>query len=225
MNPIRRTSLQSDIIESIRSYIAENQLKENDRLPSQEEMTRILNVSRTSLREALKTLEAFQIIKVINGKGIFVGSMTGSVMESRIATEREREMLLDAIEMRRYLDKEMIRLVVKNATGEDFDFVEEKLDLLLHKYELGLDESKEDYEFHTALYKITHNQVMEQVHIYMNKVFKHFWEYPLNMKHPFNATIPLHKELFLALKNRSRAEAEKVSEKSMDMMVKEIKEA
>jgi DNA-binding FadR family transcriptional regulator len=188
-------------------------------------MTRIMSVSRTALREALKTLEAHRIIKVRNGKGIYVGDMPGQAMDARIATERERELLLDAIEMRRHLDKEMIRLVVKNATDADFRQVEEKLDRLMAKYETGGDESHEDYEFHMALYGITNSQAMEQVHIHMFKVLKRLWEYPLGMRHPFCDTIPLHRELFVALRSRRRAEAERISEKAMDMMVKEVRQA
>jgi DNA-binding FadR family transcriptional regulator len=134
-------------------------------------------------------------------------------------------MLLDAIEMRRHLDKEMIRMVIKNATERDFTAVEEKLNSLLSKHESGQDESVEDFEYHIALYKITHSQAMEQVYLYMSKVFKHIWEYPLNMQHPFSDTIPLHRDLFLALRSRSRADAERVDNKIMDIMVKEIRQA
>ena len=71
--PIKRVSLQSEIIKYIQSYIEENDLKEGDRLPSQGQFIEMMQVSRTALREAVKTLEAEGIVEVKNGKGIFVG--------------------------------------------------------------------------------------------------------------------------------------------------------
>ena len=67
--PIKRVSLQSEIIKYIQSYIEEHDLKEGDRLPSQGQFIEMMQVSRTALREAVKTLEAEGIVEVKNGKG------------------------------------------------------------------------------------------------------------------------------------------------------------
>ena len=50
--PIKRVSLQSEIIRYIQSYIEEHDLKEGDRLPSQGQFIEMMQVSRTALREA-----------------------------------------------------------------------------------------------------------------------------------------------------------------------------
>ena len=64
---IKRTPLQSEIIRYIQEYIEENRLEAGERLPSQGQLIQMMGVSRTSLREAMKTLEAREIIKVKNG--------------------------------------------------------------------------------------------------------------------------------------------------------------
>ena len=58
VNKIKRTSLQSEIIRFILDYIREHDLNPGDKLPSQENLLAMMGVSRTSLREAMKTLEA-----------------------------------------------------------------------------------------------------------------------------------------------------------------------
>ena len=60
---IQRTSLQSEIIRYIQNYIQENGLKPGDRLPSQEKLIEMMGVSRTSLREAMKTLDDYRRFK------------------------------------------------------------------------------------------------------------------------------------------------------------------
>ena len=61
---IQRVSLQSEITKYIQDYIKEEGLIRGDKLPSQGEMVEIMGVSRTSLREAIKTLEAQGLLEV-----------------------------------------------------------------------------------------------------------------------------------------------------------------
>ena len=92
---IQRTSLQSEIIRYIQNYIQENGLKPGDRLPSQEKLIEMMGVSRTSLREAMKTLEARNVLEAKNGKGIYVGSQEVNDLLRLIDFAKEKELLLD----------------------------------------------------------------------------------------------------------------------------------
>ena len=67
---IKRTPLQSEIIRYIQEFIEGNGLKAGNRLPSQEKLIQMMGVSRTSLREAMKTLEARGVITARTGTGI-----------------------------------------------------------------------------------------------------------------------------------------------------------
>ncbi|WP_339860279.1 FadR/GntR family transcriptional regulator [Thalassospira alkalitolerans] len=57
---------------SIRDLIKNNGLAAGDSLPAQRELATDLGISRASLREALVTLEAMGVIRVLAGKGAFV---------------------------------------------------------------------------------------------------------------------------------------------------------
>ena len=92
---IQRVSLQSEITKYIQDYIKEEGLIRGDKLPSQGEMVEIMGVSRTSLREAIKTLEAQGLLEVRNGKGVFVGSNYGNdFIQLSIGFHKEKERLL-----------------------------------------------------------------------------------------------------------------------------------
>ena len=101
---IQRTSLQSEIIRYIQNYIQENGLKPGDRLPSQEKLIEMMGVSRTSLREAMKTLEARNVLEAKNGKGIYVGSQEVNDLLRLIDFAKEKELLLDTLEVRKILE-------------------------------------------------------------------------------------------------------------------------
>ena len=114
---IQRTSLQSEIIRYIQNYIQENGLKPGDRLPSQEKLIEMMGVSRTSLREAMKTLEARNVLEAKNGKGIYVGSQEVNDLLRLIDFAKEKELLLDTLEVRKILEREILRMVIHSATA------------------------------------------------------------------------------------------------------------
>ena len=76
-----KPTLQSEIIRFIQNYIAQQGLKQGDKLPSQEQLIKMMGVSRTSLREAVKTLEAKGILQVLNGKGIYIAGNQNDALQ------------------------------------------------------------------------------------------------------------------------------------------------
>jgi len=69
---VGRTSLPDQIIRQIQQMIERGHLKPNDKLPSERELTQMLGVSRLPLREALKSLQAINVLEVRPGEGYFV---------------------------------------------------------------------------------------------------------------------------------------------------------
>src|ERR1700722_16445926 len=58
----------------VQHYIEGNGLKPGDRLPGERELCELLGVSRASVREALRSLEARGVVVVRHGKGVFVAA-------------------------------------------------------------------------------------------------------------------------------------------------------
>lgn len=67
-----KKSLVSVAKEGILDYINSNKLKPGDKLASENELSKILGISRTTLREALAELSREKIIYKKHGKGTFV---------------------------------------------------------------------------------------------------------------------------------------------------------
>ncbi len=60
------------VAEQIERFVAGNGLAPGDRLPGERELCELLGVSRASVREALRSLEARGLVRVRHGKGVFV---------------------------------------------------------------------------------------------------------------------------------------------------------
>ena len=56
-SPIKKMYLQSEITKYIQDYIKDEGLKSGEKLPSQGELVEMMGVSRTSLREAIRSME------------------------------------------------------------------------------------------------------------------------------------------------------------------------
>lgn len=223
-NKIKRTSLQSEIIRYIQNYIQDNDMKPGHRLPSQEVLMDMMGVSRTSLREAVKTLEARNAVVVKNGKGIYVGNQEVNSLLNLIDFAREKELLLEALEVRKILEREMLRMVIHSSTEEEIDELGDITEILMAKFRKGIQQTAEDKKFHYTIYRLSHNQVMYQLILSVSDIMDKFWEFPLNMEDPFRESLPLHEDLYHAIRQRDVKKAQTINEKLLDAVYRDIKE-
>lgn len=221
-NKIKRTSLQSEIIRYIQDYIEESNLKTGDRLPSQEQLIEMMGVSRTSLREAIKTLEARDVVKVRNGKGIYVSAQQESTLLSLINFTKEKERILDTLEVRKILEREILRMVIHKATDEELKELGEITSILMDKFHKGEQQTAEDKKFHYTIYRLSHNQVMYQLILSISNIMDQFWEFPLNMEDPFLESIPLHEALYMAICEKNVKKAQAINERLLDAIYRDI---
>ncbi len=221
---IKRTSLQTEIIRYIQDYIEENHLTAGDRLPSQEQLIRMMGVSRTSLREAMKILEARGILKAQNGKGVYISKEKDSAMLTLLDFAREKERLLDTLEVRKILEKEILRMVIHRATPQELKELGEITAVLMEKFRKGQQQTAEDKQFHYTIYRLAHNQVMSQLILSISNVMDQFWEFPLAMEAPFRESLPLHEELYQAICEKNVKKAQAINEKLLDAVYRDIRD-
>ena len=222
MKNIKRTSLQTEVIEYIKNYIEENRLQSGDKLPSQQKLQEMIGVSRPTLREAMKVLETRGVLKAVNGKGIFVTSTGDQNMISLLNFTKEKQNVLDVLEVRRILEKEIIRLVIHRATEEELDDLGETTRLLMQLFHEGKQQNHVDHKFHNTIYRLAHNDALYQLITSLETTMVSFWEYPLDLEDPFLKSIPLHEKLYFAIREKNVKKAQSINEKLLDEIEYEI---
>jgi len=221
MEKIQKRYLQAEIIENLLVYIESEGLQPGDKLPSQDKLTEMLGVSRTSLREATKTLEARNVIRIVNGKGAFVSEQKQTF---DFAVLKEKELVLELLDVRMGLEQEIIQLVVEKATDEEFSRMGEKLEIMLKRYEAGEIHIPEDRDFHHLIYKACHNKLLIDVISYISKNFDLIWDNPLGMAEYLSKTTPMHKELYDHLVNRDARRAKQINNRMITEIKRYVKE-
>jgi len=105
------------VTEQVLQKIVELTLEENERLPSERALADSCRVSRTSIRNTLKDLQARRILKVKRGSGYFLASQFA--LEQAIAGEDDRwdvQRVCDTMEARRHLEPYVIAISADKIT-------------------------------------------------------------------------------------------------------------
>ncbi|WP_179283995.1 FadR/GntR family transcriptional regulator [Bordetella genomosp. 10] len=84
-----RTPVTQHALERMQNLIAEGAWAEGTRIPSQRELADSLGVSRSSLREAISSLEGMGLVRVEPGRGVFVSAIDDDVGATRNARVHE----------------------------------------------------------------------------------------------------------------------------------------
>jgi GntR family transcriptional repressor for pyruvate dehydrogenase complex len=159
----RENSLVSRVARQIEHLIVEGHLKPGEHLPPQSELARQFDVSRTVVREAVRTLVTKSLLQVRTGSGTIVLSPTAeSVTQSMSLFLRAGRPALDYTkvhEIRRILEVEIAGLAAERRTPEDLEAMEA---ILSEAAEIQDDRDRFtqcDMSFHTALAQSTHNEL------------------------------------------------------------------
>jgi GntR family transcriptional regulator, transcriptional repressor for pyruvate dehydrogenase complex len=209
------------IVDQIRALIRQGRLNPGDRLPPERDLCERFGVSRVTVREALRVLEAGGLIEVRVGArgGAFVTSPTNARLGEGLADLLQLSPLTAAevTEARRVFELGIVPLVVERATEEDLVALER----LCEEQQTALDEQRYTMEmsaeFHVRVAASTHNKAVEMI--------VHSFHGPLLMSLKEAQTVePLmghrgaheHLEFVHAIRRRDVAEAEAIMRTHID---------
>ncbi|MCZ8515627.1 FadR/GntR family transcriptional regulator [Paenibacillus filicis] len=221
MKKINKVRMHEMVSEELKEYIRSNDLKRGDKLPSAETIMKILGVGRSSLREALRYLEATDIVEVVNGKGIYVKETAQYHMSAKINIEDERSALLQLMEVRRALELLAVELAAQRSSEKH----QEEMRRYLHEIETtrGHASSIADMKFHQAVYKASGNPILQSIAESVWELFSVFWNAPFGRQEIFQDSFPFHQTLFQAIVEKNPAKAREEFNKMMDSMEQSIK--
>lgn len=162
---VQRRRLYEDIVQRFHSLIRQGVLKHGVRLPSERMLAEQFNVSRSSVREAIRSLELQGLVVSRRGSGTFINT---EALESVVALlagtlSAGNETMKEIFEVRHLLEPQIAAVA---ATRAGLDEVQRLADILeeqqqqLEQGESGVDA---DTAFHFALAAATHNSALVKV--------------------------------------------------------------
>ena len=163
MQPIERQSTVQQAAERIKEYIRNDEHKVGDKLPAEHWFCEQLCVSRSTLREAIRLLQADGYTEMRPGKGAFIASKTGrSPLDAAAWLSENKASLRDLLEVRLAIEELAIRLAVERATDGDIQGLRHIHEAYLDAVRLDDVETiaSLDSNFHFYIAKITQNTLL-----------------------------------------------------------------
>jgi len=163
VDPIRSTRTFEAAIAHLTEAIERHGLRDGDRLPGEHELARQLEISRPTLRQAVRVLERSGVLDVRRGKtgGLFVATELIPVLAVSSAVALEETAAAETLRARRVLETAVAHEAARRATADDYAQLERAIELLRrHLGERPL-VMRADALFHRALARSCHNRPLE----------------------------------------------------------------
>ena len=162
LEAIRRDPVANVAIERIKGLILTGALGPRDRLPTERELAEQLNISRPTIREAIRALTALNILESRQGDGTFVTSLDPRELAKPIdfLLRVDRDALTSLFETRQVLEVGLARLAALRASAEDV----ERLGKLRDEYRDAIKDPEAcvqlDLAFHETVAESARNPIM-----------------------------------------------------------------
>ena len=121
--PIKRVDVYSTVISRIRSLIEVNNLKPGAKLPSERDLADQLEVSRTSIRQAIKALETLGEVEIKRGSGTYVCEPKADIhLRDHLINHMEfsKEFLQYLSEGRAAIECKIVEIAIEKGTKDDW---------------------------------------------------------------------------------------------------------
>ncbi len=214
--PIKSRKIYEEIVEQIKHLMGEGNLKPGDKLLSERELADKLQVSRTSVREALRALEMMGFVTIKPGEGTFVKeTCTDSIIHPlAIFISIEKGSFLEIYEVRKILETASARLAAQRCSILELERMEQILKDMEKAFEETDSEKGEtsDAEFHFAIAEATQNTwlqrlmhtISDTVHRSISAAREQIFLTPRNAP----KILEQHRKIFEAIRKRDPVTAE-----------------
>jgi GntR family transcriptional repressor for pyruvate dehydrogenase complex len=160
LRAVKKKRIHEEIIAQIREELADDRLKPGDRLPAERELSVRFQVSRASVREAIRALESMGVVTIKTGDGTYVSTGSEVLLSPLVSIIlQQKDVLLDIFEARKVIEPEIAALAAKRAGPEEIQQMEDVLEDQARQIAQGDTGVEADSAFHSLLTQSTKNKV------------------------------------------------------------------
>ena len=198
---IRTKSLVDRVADEIRQMILTGQIQPGEFLPTRKELAAQFGVGLSTVHEAIQALTAVGMLESRPGKGTWVRSDTldtlihPAVIETRLGELRARQVY----EARFVIEAALTELAAKRATPEEIGQIWHALEAMEARVEDNRAFVEADLEFHLAVAKASHNELLEQFYHLSRKLLTEVIGEMLKLPKVKEESIPIQRAIAQAI--------------------------
>lgn len=207
---VRRTKVYEKVADQIQRMIGDGLLRPGDKLPPERELTEMFQVSRSSLRDAIRALEIMGLVEPRQGEGTVVRDLSPDSLINPLSTMliRKRQMVGELLELRKIIEPPLAARAAAKATSEDLASLEDILKRQKEKVDRGELAVEEDSEFHYAVALAARNGVILRVLDVFMDLLRESRERSLQVEGRLQKSFAGHQQILKAISKRDTAAAE-----------------
>lgn len=223
MKEIQKISIVDATVESIKRLIETEEYAIGEQLPSETEFCEILNVSRSSVREAIRVLKALDYVVIKPGRGTFVTDFKAAQLSNNWY-DPENAKFSDFMEVRMAIETLSVRLAVERATEKQIKELED-----IHELFIKASENQDlvklimlDELFHTKIVEFTNNQLLININKQVLETFRTYRSDSFTNKSVYkNATEP-HRRILSCFHKSEASQAIKEMRIHLEITAKDM---
>ncbi len=226
MESLKKERLSVMVTDAIKDIIRNENLKPGDRLYSEKQLSERLEVSRSSIREALRMLEVSGIIKVYQGKGVFINDQDTMVHPVQDWVVENAESLKEHFEVRLLIEPHAASVAAQRASSKDLEILQKTYNDFVGFVQSGnvARAIATDGAFHLAIAKATRNRTLIVLMRTMEQTLNEGWYASLHVPGRLDSSIAEHFELLQAIEAKDSVLAASTMEKHLNKAISDIQQ-
>lgn len=220
--PIVRESVAEMVAQRILEMVTARALKPGDQLPPERELALSLNVSRPSVREAIRGLSIMGVVKSRQGGGAYITELDGEALLGPIQffLSLEDMNIRELYDARSLIESDVARRAAENIDRETLA----RLEHILAEQKLMLNDARafrlSDFEFHEAIWIGSGNAFLKRIGESLNVLGLEFRKRRSESTGVLQRSFNDHRILLDALQLRNPDAAAKAAEQHMQNVYK-----
>jgi len=228
LKPITKSRMPEAADEQIKELILSQKKEPGSKLPSERELVSQLQISRTSVREALRVLEIMGLVEVKPGKGTYVKGLNGDLFSPLpIWLATHKETLHNQFEARLILEPAGAELAALRATPDDIQKLKEAWTIFKQKLAandiVGLIIA--DIRFHSLIGAATGNKTIEMLTDTITRFLFDGWKATLRVEGRPQKTVLEHNKILQAIISKDAKAAKRAMSAHLENAVRNLKNA
>ena len=220
---IRRNRIYEEIARQIEKMITEK-MKAGDRLPPERQLAEMFGVSRSSIRDAIRTLEMSGLVEARQGLGTVVREHSADAMVNPLTQVlvQKRKLVGELLDVRKMIEPPLAARAAVHATSDEVEEMNNILRRQEEKMRGGELAIEEDNEFHYAIALAADNSVVLKVLDVLMDLLRETRERSLQVEGRPERSMADHRQILDAIKRQDAAGAEAAMRRHIEAVEKMV---
>lgn len=208
-----KKGISERVADYIKEQIRDQIYKVGERLPGEREMATQLKVSRNTVREAYKILEAYGYLKAKHGKGMFIATESEQIKKMTKSFFISSNHIIDLFDVRKVLEKSVVEWAIEKGNESQLiklmKIVTESEDIIRRGEDI-LKLGEYDLQFHLCLAEMSTNQVAYRTMHHLIDLLAQARAHSIQIPNRAEQSVQEHRQIAEAIKHKDTEKAKKL---------------